>query len=56
MWTRRCLVVAFLLSAATLLAVACGGEDERQTPNCDQTDCFTEADGGTPLNIDGGAG
>lgn len=54
MWTRRCLILAWCISAASL--IACGDDDERATPNCDNlADCFTQPDGGSVIESDGGS-
>ncbi len=49
---HRSLTVAIIVSFAALLVnVACGDDDERETPNCDDmSDCITAADGGVPLD------
>ncbi|HOT09772.1 MAG TPA: hypothetical protein PLJ27_07770 [Polyangiaceae bacterium] len=46
--------VLWLLVGALLLA-ACG-DDERETPNCeDMSKCVTEPSGGTPISSDAGS-
>lgn len=55
MATRRYLLPACLLAVAFSFVVACGDDDERETPDCNTADCFTEADGGAPLDTDGGS-
>ena len=52
MTTRRFLLPACLLAVVCAFAMACG-DDERETPDCTTTNCFTEADGGQRLD-DGG--
>lgn len=56
MRTRRSFF-ALLAAVTSLIALACGGEDERQTPNCpDASACFTAPDGGTPVSTGGSGG
>jgi hypothetical protein len=46
--------LAWCISAASL--IACGDDDERATPNCDNlADCFTQPDGGSVIESDGGS-
>lgn len=55
MWTRRCLILAWCISAASL--IACGDDDERGTPNCDNlNDCFTQPDGGPVIETESDGG
>ena len=55
MTTCRGLLLAGILGTLSLCTLACGGEDERETPNCDLVECFTQPDGGVPLGSDGGS-